>query len=333
MKILIITPTLRVYGGIRIILEWANRLIQWNEVYLYNQENTTICDWFTFDPKLKLVKNDNIINSVDCLIITNPNGMKYANYPNPRLKVIFMQMVEHLFMPNNKKWLIKCNEFYSSRYPMIAISQWNIDMVKKDFNRVGKTHYVGNGISFKDFPIENELKDNKTVLVEGWEPANYCKDELQIGPKVAKRLKADGYKIIAYSQHPLKTLTDIPNEYYYKPDLKKMNELYKNATILVKATRYDARSLSPLEAMTKGTVTARAIINGDDDLIHEYNCLRCDYNREDELYDNAKLLLTDVKLRNRLSLSCLEHVANKCSWNHWMPVINYILNKSFIKVI
>ena len=99
-----------------------------------------------------------------------------------------------------------------------------------------------------------------------------------------------------------------------------MNQLYSQATILVKATLYDARACAPMEAMCKGTVTARAIMHGDDDLIHGENCLKCGYDK-DHLYRNAKELLTNHELRKRLANNCIEYV-RKYNWDYWMEVIN-----------
>lgn len=106
--------------------------------------------------------------------------------------------------------------------------------------------------------------------------------------KIAVRLKHQGYNIIGYGFNLINHFA--LDEYYVRPDLATMNELYERATILLKATKYDARALSSLEAATKMTVTARAITLGDDDLTNDYNCLRCDYN-ESQLYAIAKELL------------------------------------------
>ena len=81
---------------------------------------------------------------------------------------------------------------------------------------------------------------------------------------------------------------------------------------MLKASKYDARSCSPMEAMTKGTVTARAIIKGDDDLIGSVNCLKVNYS-EAELYKAAKLLLTNKEI--------FRHTQEQCKptldYNNW----------------
>lgn len=322
MKIFITIPSFARHGGVRIIGEWSNRLCEWHDVYLHCLSGEIKWDWFALNPKIKLMDAD--MSGMDCLIITSPHSIHFQNRPDAPKKIfIFAQMAEHLFNPD-QQWKKKCLELYTSKHPMFSISEWNIEEFKK-LGRKGITHYIGNGVNTEDFPIERPEKDGKTILIEGWEAYNQAKDIDKLAPKVAQRLKKEGYKIIAYSQFPLKTLPGIPDEYYYNPDLKTMNDLYRRATILIKASRYDARSCSPCEAMSKGCVTVRAIIKGDDDLIHEHNCLKVGYNIN-QLYEATKRILKDEHLRLRLQEQCYKHI-EEYSWDYWMEKINKILCK------
>lgn len=201
---------------------------------------------------------------------------------------------------------------------MFISARWNIEL----FESIGRQHptiWIGNGVNLDHFHLSNHPKDFKTVLIEGWEARNPAKDIDYIAPRVAKKLKEEGYSIIAYGAKPLTTFADVPDEYYRVPELEKLNELYERATILIKASKYDARALAPMEAMTKGTPTARAIILGDDDLIDNENCLKVRYD-ENQLYNAAKKLLTDKKLHKMLSENCFQYVQEN-GWDRWMPII------------
>lgn len=324
MKILITIPAFNPpHGGLRVIIEWANRLAQWHEVLLYVQR-PEVCKWKPVSRQVRVVKDIDQLKFCDCLIITSPHAIHLQNHMYCPDKVfIFMQMVEHLFRPHDIGWYDRCKAFYTSRYPLIAISQWNIDILKREFDRTGPTYLVGNGVNFEDFPINPCIKDGKTVLIEGWEGYNPAKDTDHVAPRVAARLKSQGYRILAYGQVPLKTMPDACSQYYQQPDLKTINHLYEKATILIKASRYDARSCAPVEAMTKATVTARAIVKGDDDLTNHINCRRVDYN-VDSLYTIATDLLTNEVERIALAKNCLRYVKEH-SWDYWMERINKIL--------
>ena len=47
----------------------------------------------------------------------------------------------------------KCKKFYRSKFPMFAISEWNIESIYRDFERNKNIFYIGNGVNLKDFPI------------------------------------------------------------------------------------------------------------------------------------------------------------------------------------
>lgn len=317
--ICITCPGFSIHGGIRIILEWANRLP--NTVILNTSPKSAQLTWF--ENKVPVTSNPAILKKCDTLIITSPHGIELGGHPYaPKNVIVFLQMMEHIFQEGNPSWLKRCMRFYKSPHPMILGAHWNAQWCR-DFGRTAPIYYVGNGVNLADFPIIKEKSGPLTVLVEGWEPYNPAKDVDSLGPKVARRLRADGYHILAYSQFPLKTMPEVPHEYYCKPDLATLNDLYSRAHVLVKATRYDARALAPMEAMTKGTVTARAIVYGDDDLINNVTALRCGYN-EDDLYDNAKRLLTDRALRESLAANCLEYV-QKFTWDYYIGQVMQVI--------
>lgn len=342
MTILISIPNwTNPHGGLRVIMEWANRLTKWHTVYLYNMKGETSCSWFKLDSQVTLCDVSKFWE-VECVILTSPHSSHLMDMVLSRQKCfLFLQMMEHMFRPNDLSWLQQCKAFYSGRYPIISISEWNIEMLQSDFIeheemvnfeldpsgnpvRLAKpVYYVGNGVNFNEFPVQAITKDKKTVLIEGWECSNPSKDVDLIAHQVAGRLKREGYRVIAYGGMPIKTNRGNLSEYYYRPTTSVMNMLYAESSVLIKASKYDARACAPMEAMTKGTVTARAIIKGDDDLINGYNCLRSGYDAA-ILYENAKELLVNSELYAELSRNCLEYV-QKNTWDYWMEKINALL--------
>ena len=316
MKIFITIPSFSINGGIRVIINWANYLSKNHEVYLHPLKGSN--DYYNIWDSVKVTPNRSVLQNCDVMILTSPHSIHFENEIGAPKTFLFMQMCEHLFS-DKEEWQKKCRQFYISKNPIILISKWNEQLINKEYERVGETHYIGNGIDFNDFPIENPKKQGDTVLIEGFIPGNPSKDSAYIGAKVGRRLKSEGYKVLAFSQFDSYRNADYLDEYHVRPSLNTMNDLYRRADILIKATHYDARSCSPMEAMTKGTVTARAINKGDDDLTHNQNCLRCDYN-EEELYKISKELLTNNKLRHDLAENCLNYISKQT----WKSVISQV---------
>ncbi len=333
MRILITTPSLTVpHGGTRVLNEWASGLSRLGHtVALLVNSGEPVCNWYKIPAEVIVTKDKNMLQWADIVIIGSPHSIYLARGLKPTQKVfIFLQMIEHLFKPDDSKFYQKCLDTYTSPYPLICISKWNADMLRRQFGRTGKIYYIGNGINLNDFPVEQCQKDGKTILVEGWECNNPTKDTEHIAPRVAKKLKEQGYTILAYGQKPLTTMADVPHEYYQQPSLDQLNELYRRATILLKASKYDARSTAPIEAMTKGTPTVRAIIKGDDDLIGSYNCARVEYSF-DEMLRATQTILTNEYVNEMMckviAANCIDYV-KIYNWDYWLPIINELICKN-----
>lgn len=338
MRICLTIPSLTPpHGGLRIILEWANRLLEWHDVYLLVgnvPRPITLhskCDWFTIDPRIKLKTRELILDDMDCLVVCSPHHSHLLDRLHPFKKFVFMQMAEHHFRPNDPAWMVKCRRFYMSEYPILSISKWNMQMLTEVYKQEPENlHYITNGVNFHHFPLAVDPKKNrKTVLVEGWESLNPSKDPDSIGPLVARRLKASGHRILAFSQHPLETMPEVPDEFYVKPSLPLMNELYERAEVMLKVSRLDARSCSPMEAMTKQTIVVRGIEQGDDDLRHGGNCFRFEYNDINGMVSVCENLMRDVnqKILVKMGQRVQNYVCQNCNWDTIMPSINEILTK------
>lgn len=321
MNLLISIPGFPAHGGIRILVEIANRLTKWHNVTIYSLHGLSGKEYWNIDPKVKVLSEVNL-SDYDTLLIGSPHTIHLEDSFKGKV-VIHLQMLENMFAPFDKNWQNQCLKTYRSQNYLLSISEWNMVELHNKYGRTAKTSYIGNGINYNDFPIDFSEKDFKTVLVEGWNAGNPTKDTDNICPKVALRLKREGYKIITYGREKPKVLSYVPDEYYISPSLEKLNELYSRATILLKASKYDARSCSPMEAMTKGTVTARAIIKGDDDLINNVNCLKVGYS-EQQLYKAAKTLLTNKEVYKSLQNGCKAALEYN-NWDERIKEINNIL--------
>ena len=320
MRIFIQSPNINSrHGGIRVINEWANRLQSFgHKVILYNQAGPVRCDWMTIT--CKIVNTTILLDKSDLLIVTSPHGAFLLDKDKPAQKVVFLQMLEHLFNITNKSFFDSCLTLYTTKCPLISISQWNIRLMQNKYQRKGPIHYVGNGVNLDDFPISNKPKEGKIALLESPEPTNMAKDTEKIAVQVAKNLIEKGWTIKGFGLQAAKD--NIYTEYFTKPSLETMNRLYDEATIMIKATKYDARSTAPLEAGTKGTVTIRAIIEGDDDL-NDSNSFKTGYSY-DKLFDATMFAINHPDQLKQKSENIKKHIQTY-TWDYWMDKINQII--------
>lgn len=314
MNITITCPSLSPNGGIRVIVELANRLSNFYNVNLFLQDARPNN---LFKVKVPIITSEKDLVSTDLLIITSPHSIHLSELKIKARIICFVQMLEHLFQPRNDSFKNKCFKFYRD-FETITISNWGRNELIK-FGNNKKIHYLGNGVNFEDFPITPTKKNNKIILLESPEPTNPTKDKNRIAIKVGKILEGKGYKLIGYGAVKPKEI----DEFYVNPSLELMNELYRRATIMLKATLYDFRSTSPLEAATKGCVTARAITQGDDDLIDRVNCRKVVYN-EMALLDAALFLLENPNERREYANN-FQNYLKEHSWDYYIEQYKKII--------
>ncbi|MGN6491044.1 MAG: hypothetical protein ACTHLE_03530 [Agriterribacter sp.] len=316
MKILYTLPGIETpHGGYRIVMEHLTRLQKLgHDVALFIEKGKPVCPWY--DHNITITLDRKSYKHYDIIVIGSPHSIWMQDYIKPGQKCfLFMQMVEEKFRPNDALWARQCKQFYLSRFPIIHGSKWGEEHCRK-LGRTGEMHYVGNGVNFDHFPISKKPKDGKVVLLEGCFNKNPAKDVDGLAFQVALMLKNRGYKIIGYGFDNPTGVTLALDEYTCKPSLSQMNVMYEDATILLKATKYDARALSPMEAATKGTLTVRSIIEGDDDLTGGFNCIRIPYlPGVNDLFYAASNIFAEDELRERLANNARSYVQQHCNWD------------------
>ena len=332
MKILITCPSLETpHGGIRVIVEWANNLssVCKHDVSLFVEDSCLYSSWITIHKDVRVTAGV-IVTDYDVIIITSPHSMWIEPLvESKKTKVfVFIQMLEHLFNIFNPDWQKLCDTFYKTKNDIISISHWNMEHLlsyrKLAKCKQNKIHYIRNGINLLSFPILKNIKKENVVLVEGWEQQNTSKDVKGYAIEVCEMLKKKhGVKIIVYSSSKPTKRLDIVDEYHYRPTIQVINSLLAKSKILLKVSKFDARSCSPIEAMTKGTVCVRGIECGDDDLVHMQNCLRSKYIVHD-IYENCERLLTDPVLYKNLQESAYNYV-EQLDWKKVILEINEII--------
>jgi hypothetical protein len=306
MKIAYTLPSISVpHGGYRIHLEHLTRLQRRGyDVTLYIESGSVLYDWFP-DQEVTVARSPHVVKLADIVVLGSPHTT-YKARAGQKL-FTFAQMAEHLFRPDDMKWRDKCEKWYN----LPCAKLYGANHVGEYLH--GSLHYIEDGVNTKHYPVESPVKpDRLTVLVEGWECSNPAKDTLYIAPRIAMDMKKRyDCEVLAYGFLPHSF--GHPDEYHYRPSLDTMNDLYRRSHILLKATRYDSRALSPTEAATKKCATVRAITEGDDNLVHGLNCLRTEYDYE-AMKEQAFNLAENSELRDKLTTSFIIP--------EWEPIID-----------
>ena len=324
MKILFTLPGIHnPHGGYLNILEIITELQKYHEtVDLFVESKHLTPAWVGFE-HIHITNNRKAFKNYDVIVIGSPHSIWIEDMIAPHQRIILhMQMIEELFRPGDMRWKALCYKFYGSKHFLISTSKWGVRRTETTVGRSPENSlFIQDGINLARFPITRPTKDERTILLESPFSKNPAKDTANYAYQVAKRFK--WCRIIGYGADP-SPYPDV--EYYQRPDNETLNRLYERATILIKATKYDFSSLAPLQAMTKGCVTARALNYGDDYLIHGETCLRSEYDRE-KLSENAAELLYSRLKRTEIMENNYKFVGTM-SWENVVKKYNEIINQN-----
>jgi len=317
MRIAYVTPGFGPCGGMRVVAEHANRLSQRGHLVTITMPERHEPKWIELEAPVIPLRMLTNAKPFDAVVATGYATVPWATRIPALRRYWFVQMAEwHFFEPGTRRY-----EETLAAYPLakrkgfkvVGISSWVYEEMD---DRWGiRSEIIGNGVNQEHFYPDGEKQ--YAIIVEG-DARNPAKDTEHLTWKVALNLRDRyGVQLWGYSA--------IPNEYMDRfdrfllvPSVDEMRQMYSSAMFLLKASKYDARACAPVEAMCCGTPTARALIAGDDDLIHGSNCLRVDYNYTD-LWHIACTLMEDDVARRKLERGCAEYAKRHLRWD---PIID-----------
>ena len=300
MNILIISPSLGTHGGVRLLVDLANKLSsKGHHVVLHTIEKGNE-DWAEVKVFTTYGK-DLYLRGYDVVIAGSP-PIAYAIKDYPVKKYLFLQMAEEMFNPSDGTWFITCMEAYFSGIPIITYSHWLIYRLRS-IGVNSQIHYIDPGI---DERFINKGGERKYILVANWNAQNNVKDIDMLGPRVAQFLKRKyGVKIVGYGAERPKVYSDVCDQYVTNARVEDLVELYNGALFTIQATRFDCRSLVGMESISCGTPVCRGIISGDEDVKHLINSVRCNYDI-DEMIFWADKMYSDREFLEGLRKNCRE---------------------------
>lgn len=320
MKILYCFPGWGRSGGARVIGEYCNRLAErGHDVRVYSEDHRRP-NWFDLQAR-SITLNAARMAQWDVVVATNPTTVMPAlSVHDTKRYAYFIQMWEHLFFkPHAQPYKLALQTYHraiDAGMTLITIAEW----LKGELTGLGAplVYVVPNGVNREHFyPVG--LDGDDYILVEG-DSRNEAKDVDRIGWRVALELrKRYGIKLAGVATVS-NEMTSKLDDFVLQPTLADYRRLYTNAKFMIKASRYEGRSLAPLEAMACGTPTCRAIIHGDDDLIADVNCVRVPYDYEALLSAAVTLMEDDLALSN-ITAGARAYAEQNL---HWDPIVTRV---------
>jgi glycosyltransferase involved in cell wall biosynthesis len=314
-------------GGTRILAEHLNGLVDRGHNCTLALLQGPVIDWMPTKFGQAVVKS-RVLDRFDVAVATEINTWPvvadYAMFPNAQRRKVFIQMVEHMFFSQDNDAWAEFQKYYHHLCTLepIVISKWLQRWARR---QCGNTPpIVMNGVNTDMFypdPIVD--RDRLRILIEG-HGKNMAKDIENMSHKAAVWLRDEGvdFELWGFSQYAQPYEYD---HYWRLPSQSLIRQIYSSCDILLKASRFEGRSCIDPEAMACGCAVNRAIIEGDDDLRHNYNCLATRYSNQDAFQSNLMQLVKDKGLRDRLVTGGLDYVNRHLKWDRIIPVLEEAL--------
>jgi len=320
MKISFIEPHLKIYGGIRRIIELSNRLtIKGHDVTIFHSKGQP-CDWMKCIAKVKCY--DAILSeNHDVVIFNDPNPIDYklVEKSSAKLKVFYVLELydkrllkgfhPKIYLPNNKRMLIlkKCLEL---PYLKLVNASWEQKWIEDNLNI--KTKLVLGGINTEMFrPVEVNKDKNKISILYSGDPR-----------------KRKGTNIITKAVGMVrKEVPNIIEDTYYNKGIpqERMAEKYSWADIFIEAS-YQAGWCNPVvEAMACKTSVICTNIGGVQDFaFHDKTALLVPVCNAEAIRFSIIKLIRNKKLRDCLSANAYNYI-RRFSWDRTVSQLEKIL--------
>lgn len=340
-------------GGIKIILEHANKLAQeghnvtiecpyildWKEKNLIDLlraiknylkikffEKWDCYDWFPLDKRVELKwtfsLNYCFIKKTDIYIATAVQTAPFLNkYPIEKVQ-------KYYFIQDYENWYIKDEDVrktYHYGLNKIAITQWLVDIIEKEEKE--ECFLVPNGFNFDQYritiPIKKKEKHTISML--------YHTDDRKDIPTAISALnlvkkKIPELQVLLFGTKPKPQL---PNwfHYYYCPTFEQHLEINNRAAIYIGSSKVEGFGLTVGEAMLCGQAVACTNNAGYQEMAKNgYTALVSPIKDPQALANNIIRLINNNELRFQLALNGYNYIRSNFSWEQSHKLFYKALN-------
>jgi glycosyltransferase involved in cell wall biosynthesis len=304
MKISFIEPHLKVYGGIRRIIELANRLTKrGHDVTIFHSDGSP-CGWIKCVAKVK--SYDEVLKEKhDVIIFNDPNPIDYNLTKKAKAKMKIFYVLElynksllkgtnlKRYFPWNRRMLIlkKC---LRSPYLKLSNATWEKEWLKENMN-IDSVLLIG-GVNTKMFyPVGVKKNPNEVRLLCSGDPRERKGTKTIL--EAVKIAKKEEPRIVLDTYHG----KGIPQE--------KMAEKYSSADIFVEASWQAGWNNPVAEAMACKVPVISTDIGGVKDFaFHEKTALIVSSGDAQAMASAILRLINDEELRETLRENAYSHI-------------------------
>lgn len=310
MKIAYLIPGCSISGGITVICQHANRLLnRGHEVLLVSTTKGQTIDWFP-SQHVPIVELKNFPLDLDILVATAWSTAFFVAVLPAKHKFYFVQSDETRFHPKHSEWEHITRLSYSIGFNYLTEARWIQNWLLDGFGH--KAELVPNGLDSSIFyPSEPlEPKSNRPrILLEGAIGLPY--KGMAEAFDAVKDIDAEVWCVSSFGK-PEKTWKC--DRFFEQVPLTEMRRLYSSCDILLKLSRVEGFFGPPMEMMAcGGTVVVGEVTGYDEYIKNQVNALVVDPLKPKQAAVAINRLIEDSQLREKLRING-KLTAEKWQW-------------------
>ena len=335
MKINFLLPHLKISGGIRISLNYADSLAaRGYDVCVYVPENSPRRyfknliklrpDWFPdFRGKIKRISrvNEGSLRDADVLIA---DSWKMADLAKALSltkgkKFQFIQHDERLYHGDPKS----VEQVYHLPFKKIVVSTWLKNILKDDFG--ADASLLINSIDKKTFYFKKvEKNKNKTRILMLYH--SYEWKGSREGVEIIQELKARYPQVEMVLYGARRKELDFEAEYHFNPPQEKLAEIFSSAEILLCPSWDEGFGLPSVEAMNCKCALVTYNNGGSRDFAFDMEtAMVAERRNKEELKNKLEKLIVDESLRRKIAGNGFEFVQKMPSLEEQTGLLEKIL--------
>lgn len=339
-QIIYVLPFLNLTGGVKSVLEQANRLAERGyKVAIYSLEDNL--NWFNLKVPLVCYKDFQYLTAalkkLNCIKIatwweTAPIVLNSCDpYQGGRgTPAYYVQDMEDLFYPNSPEIQNKVRATYQLPMLYFTGSEWVKKQLETKYKQ--KVFNISYAIDLDIFKPQKRIIDYDCRRGIAYSKSDHLKNLTIIEEtmsQVSPEIKF--ISLITFGPQPELKLNNIAHMHFLQPDDYQLAYLYNSSGFFIHNSKHEDFSFPILEAMACGTPVITTRANGNLEYCQDgYNCLLASPDNISELAEKIKQVLTNPDLARQLALNGIK-TAQKYNWSSTINKLELFINKALKK--
>lgn len=327
IRIIYVLQTIGCAGGIKIVIEHANRLKNLGfdvEIWSLDKNNSI----WPIHVTTRTFQNYELLTET----LSKEEAIKVATWwetisavwlasVTKGVAVNLIQEVESWFYPNDIDLQQIVIASYRKEFKNITISSYNLN----ELSSLGlQATLIPCGYNESIFKKLSNIQNEKFLLSVG---RTFFQKNFQFLFNVWKKFEEKRPDFWLFGIEPHMQSWDPKITYVTKPSDEELNIIYNQAEVFIQASYHEGFCLPILEAMAAGTPVICTDMHGNRDFcIDGKNCLMIEQNNEGQLLRAIETICQNPKIRNKLIHGGLE-TAKKYQWNSIIIKLSEFYNR------